>query len=390
MSMYQLGRLVLSTGFVGRSSPTVFHGALWGSVSRIVLLVGGYAFKFPTMHSWRLFLLGLLANMQEKEFSDMKHPKMCPVLFSIFGGFLSVMKRATPITKEQYDSLDYSTWINEPEVIIPVENKHSSFGMIDGRIVAIDYGSSHTYDYRRAVSRLEVVNRTVVSTTLADLQGVFDRVSAGEITLQAGVAQAVDELAARGITGHIGLNGRRYELATYVRADIQTHVTQTTANLGFARMNEYSCDLLVVSAHAGARPRCFPFQGRVFSRSGTHKKYAPWSSTSYGEIAGLLGRNCGHFVDPFIEGLDRVPTREERDPARYDLGKSNADVYDESQEQRRLERGVRRWKHRETALKDAGVDAGRTRVKVKEWQARVREYTEGTGRTRRYDREKAG
>ena len=242
--------------------------------------------------------------------------------------------------------------------------------------------------YHHTVRRLETVNRTAVNSTVAALENVFAQVNAGDITLQAGVEQAVNELATRGVTGSIGVNGRRYELAPYVRAEIQTNVAQATADLGFARMDEYGSDLLVVSAHAGARPRCFPFQGRVFSRSGRHPKYAPWSSTSYGEIAGLLGRNCGHFVDPFIEGLDREPTKEERDPAKYELGKSNAQVYAESQEQRGLERRVRAWKHRVSALEAEGIDARRARDKVREWQGQLREHVEETGRTRRYDRER--
>lgn len=242
--------------------------------------------------------------------------------------------------------------------------------------------------FNRAANKLGIVNATAINTTLAALDEAYLQVSMGAFTLDAAVEQAVTKLARDGVTGAVFASGRTMQLAPYVRMVVRTEVMQTTSDLGFTRMEEYGSDLLQVSAHAGARPRCAPFQGRIFSRSGTHKRFAPWSSTSYGEPAGLLGINCGHFVTPFIEGLDRMPTREERDPAQYELGRPNSEVYEESQEQRYNERMIREWKHREKALKAAHIDSERARIKVREWQARQRAFIERTDRTRRYGRER--
>jgi hypothetical protein len=38
------------------------------------------AYKLPSFYSWKHFLLGLLANMQEAEFSRTGRPELCPVL----------------------------------------------------------------------------------------------------------------------------------------------------------------------------------------------------------------------------------------------------------------------------------------------------------------------
>ncbi len=44
-------------------------------VTRTVFLCGRLAFKLPCMrYGWRLFLQGLLANMQEREFSRTRWP----------------------------------------------------------------------------------------------------------------------------------------------------------------------------------------------------------------------------------------------------------------------------------------------------------------------------
>lgn len=115
--------------------------------TRTVILIGGYAIKIPVFTEWRLFLSGLLANIQEVTFSRAGWPELCPVIWSIPGGWLVVMQRAEPLTREQFFALNYAEWIKggkdlpKGEWVIPVENKQDSFGYLDGRLVAVDYGS---------------------------------------------------------------------------------------------------------------------------------------------------------------------------------------------------------------------------------------------------------
>lgn len=109
--------------------------------TRTVLLTKNYAFKFPTFVEWRLFLKGLLGNIQETQFSPLSK-QLCPVLFSIPGGFLVVMPRCKPLTLDEFSNLDYESFIYKtPDLVLPVENKLDSFGLYEGRIVAVDYGS---------------------------------------------------------------------------------------------------------------------------------------------------------------------------------------------------------------------------------------------------------
>ncbi len=112
----------------------------WGT-TRTVLLIGRWAVKVPSLTEWRLFLLGLLANMQEACLSRCGWPELCPVTFSIPGGWLIVMHRAEPITRDEFFTLDVERWRNRDEYTVPVEAKLDSFGRLNGSIVAIDYGS---------------------------------------------------------------------------------------------------------------------------------------------------------------------------------------------------------------------------------------------------------
>lgn len=106
--------------------------------TRTVVIAGGLCFKTPSMHSWQTFLWGLLGNMQERLFWTTKWPELCPVLFSIPGGWLVVMPKVEPLSDDDWEKVNRN-WGNM--VHVPAELKRDSFGVLDGRIVAVDYGS---------------------------------------------------------------------------------------------------------------------------------------------------------------------------------------------------------------------------------------------------------
>lgn len=109
--------------------------------TRIVILTRRLAFKIPNVRNgWRLFLYGLLANMQERTFSRAGWPELCPVRWSIPGGWLVVMPRARPLSDDEFLAFDAEAFIDKPDYHVPAEAKADSFGWLDGRVVAIDYG----------------------------------------------------------------------------------------------------------------------------------------------------------------------------------------------------------------------------------------------------------
>lgn len=111
--------------------------------TRIVVLVGRWAVKLPNFcDGWKLFLFGLLANMTERVFwKEGGWPQLCPVLFSIPGGWLVVMRRVREMTDDEFESFNSREWAERGDYLIPCEHKSNSFGWLDGRIVCLDYGS---------------------------------------------------------------------------------------------------------------------------------------------------------------------------------------------------------------------------------------------------------
>ena len=119
-------------------------GTEWNrqGITREVFLIGRWAFKFPRIVSgWRMFLCGLLANMQERSFAAAGWPELCPVVFSIPGGWLVVMRRARPLTPEEWSNFRPYDFCEKGDHVIPAETKLDSFGVLDSRIVAVDYGN---------------------------------------------------------------------------------------------------------------------------------------------------------------------------------------------------------------------------------------------------------
>ena len=265
--------------------------------------------------------------------------------------------------------------------------------------------------YEQSADKLNLVNTVMLESTQAAYKAtvadIVTRISAtqdilnvatGEVVagvspLNQAVRQAVKKMVENGITGFIDHGGHRWSPEAYVTMDVRTTMGNTARAAVFERMDEYNDDLYQVSHHDGARPLCYPWQGKVISRidavrdvtddqGNTVHVYAQ-SETSYGEAAGLFGINCGHYPIPFIPGFSRI-----RPP---DQNKEQNDKeYAESQEQRRLERQLRYERRDLNVLKaqEASADEIKAqRTRVKNARDELDQFCEETGRARRTSRE---
>ena len=121
--------------------------------TRLVLLMGKYAIKVPNVcDGWRLFLRGLLANMQEAQWSrGWEQGGLCQVRWAIPGGWLLVMPRVRVMTREEFEEwawseeagqTGYERWAEEHGLAKErMDLTPENFGWWEGNLVAIDYGS---------------------------------------------------------------------------------------------------------------------------------------------------------------------------------------------------------------------------------------------------------
>ena len=246
--------------------------------------------------------------------------------------------------------------------------------------------------YARAVQlTTEEVQRAERTQTI--LNEATGNVATGVETRRVAMRRAIGRIADEGLTGFIDRAGHHWTPEAYVNMDIRTTVHNVAIQSTKAFMGDYNTYVFQVSSHAAARPLCYPYQGKYYSwdnsagevqlGDGRTAQYEPLNVTTYGQPAGLFGINCGHFPIPIIPGVT-IPHG--ADNIQDD--EANKKAYEESQEQRAIERKIRAAKRVVEMAGDTATDADKQRVK--DAQAEMREFIDRTGRTRRYDREQIG
>ena len=264
--------------------------------------------------------------------------------------------------------------------------------------------------YRQSADKLNLVNTVMLDSTRqayqATVSDIVTRMSAtqdilnvatGEVvtgvsSMNQAVRHGVMKMVENGITGFIDHGGHHWSPEAYVTMDVRTTMANTARAAVWERQEQYGNDLYQVSHHDGARPLCYPWQGKVISRDDFSREveddegntvhvYAQ-SETSYGEAAGLFGINCGHYPIPFIPGFSRIRPPEQNE-------EENAKEYEESQKQRALERKVREEKRDLAVLKAQGAsdeEIKAQRDKVRQANANLTEFCDKTGRAKRSGR----
>lgn len=126
-------------------------------------------------------------------------------------------------------------------------------------------------------------------------------VASGVETRRVAVRRAIGRISAEGLTGFIDRAGRHWTPEAYVNMDVRTTVHNTAIQATRARMNDFGTQVFQVSSHAGARPLCYPYQGKFYSwdnsegdiqlGDGSVVRYEALNRTTYGQAAGLFGRH---------------------------------------------------------------------------------------------------
>lgn len=165
-------------------------------------------------------------------------------------------------------------------------------------------------------------------------------------------AQAVREALADIIVNGVEVRyptGHRDTIETATARAVRTGISQASAHIQTARMDEFGVDLVLVSSHLGARPEHAVWQGKVYSRSGTDDKYPDFvEATGYGSVTGLCGINCRHNFSPWFEG--------QGNPFEQFDSEENQKQYELEQRQRTMERRIRNTKRQVMNWKTAGDD----------------------------------
>lgn len=181
------------------------------------------------------------------------------------------------------------------------------------------------------------------------------KASSGAFSPQQAIADAIKQVAQDGAFV-IYPSGHRDRLDVAVRRNVMTGIGQTTGEICLANARELGCDLMEITAHAGARPSHANWQGQIVSLSG-RKGYLSLSDIGYGTGDGFKGWNCRHDWYPYFEGSTRMYS----DKDLKELDAENIEfpdgsmhtLYEAEQYQRALERRIRQTKRTLAACDEA-------------------------------------
>lgn len=241
--------------------------------------------------------------------------------------------------------------------------------------------------YEKTAGTFRNLTLTTARTATHQFEQALDRaymqITLGGMDYNTAIRSTIKQLSTEGVGAIRYPTGRTDTIEVAVRRAVVTGVNQTALRLQDARADEMGADLVEVSAHAGARPSHAQWQGGIYSRSGKSKKYPDFvKTTGYGTGAGLGGWNCSHSFRPWFEGMSRTYDKallKEYQAKDYEYNGVRMTEYEALQEQRKIERSIRRWKREKNALDAAGLDSSEASAKITEWNRRQKDFLEQTG-----------
>lgn len=185
--------------------------------------------------------------------------------------------------------------------------------------------------------------RAAQKTFIRACDTAYHQAITGAISPSQAVREALEDIV------HDGLyvdypSGHRDTIETATARAVRTGISQASAHIQLARMEEMGVDLVIVSSHLGARPSHHVWQGKIYSLTGNGYPDF-YKATDFGTVTGLCGANCRHSFSCYFDGMGNPF-------ANYDSDE-NLKQYEKEQHQRTLERRIRKTKQQVMGLRTA-------------------------------------
>lgn len=189
---------------------------------------------------------------------------------------------------------------------------------------------------------------------IVECDRAYYSVESGAVSYTQAFREAINRIADEGVVvayrDKDGRITRKDTIETATLRNIRTGISQSCADVTNARMEEMEWDIVLVSAHLGARytdkndfTNHFWWQGKFYSKSGKDERFPPFSVCGQGDVQGINGANCRHSYGPG-DG--------EFNPYSDFDSEENRKAYDLSQRQRQLENRIRHTKRQVMAIKE--------------------------------------
>ena len=237
----------------------------------------------------------------------------------------------------------------------------------------------------QAISDLNLINTTLPKSIQKTYKSIIEKsvaeVVAGTKSSDKAIRDTIMKWQKKNFTGFVDKGGREWRADAYARAIIKTTTFSVYNEMRTAPAKEMGVDTYYYSKKATAREACAPLQRKIVTIEGEEhtekgvKVYA-LKDYGYGTAGGCLGVHCGHYLTPFIIGVNELP-----DDPEYlkDLTPEQAEENARIEaKQRALERAIRNQKERVHVAGQLNDDELLTseRAKLRSLQSKIRAYVD--------------
>ncbi|MCL2504424.1 MAG: phage minor capsid protein [Coriobacteriia bacterium] len=317
----------------------------------------------------------------------------------------TVLMRYQPmITDEVMDAVQ-STLLAADSRDVSLLARYYGAAAVTPAVAALSTLRARELAYQTARGLAEIINRqniAMVESAAATWYEVTGNVilgkNAGLVPMKKLIAEGVMRLQEAGITHIDYISGVSNHIDVAIRRHIVSQASQTGGQMTIARLEEYGHELVITSAHYGARPSHAQWQGQPCALHGAKiidgVEYPSLEAfTGYGTVQGLKGVNCRHSLGPYFPGITELPDLGFPKESEH-IGMSSEDYYDATQRQRELERRIRSTKRDIAALEKAelGLESPayvQKRLLLGRQQGMIADHCRMNNLPRQYVREKA-
>lgn len=325
---------------------------------------------------------------------------------NVFDWQVDKMNQLRLVNKETVKALSKATGKAEKEIRKAIESTG-----ID-TIKSVDYELSEIYDKPPVPSEIDkilesyvkqtfrefdnFVNQTLIDTNYGKgtvskmyqkmVEEATGKVLAGTTTTNKAITDTVVKWARNGIdTAFVDRGGNVWRLENYARTVIRSTVNRTYREQRISRMDDYDVNTVLISSLPDPREICSQIQGKVATTLTVEENDTGYPSIyeyGYTTPGGLFGINCRHSMFAFVPGLN------ENNQKQYSESEMNENR-ELRNKQRYYERQVRDAKRSQKLAEITGDEESIQRYKnlVRNRQKAMREFIDGSGRTRDYSRE---
>ena len=200
------------------------------------------------------------------------------------------------------------------------------------------------------------------------LESAVASVVSGTKSDKKALSEAVLKMYERGFTAFKDRGGKTWTVERYAQTVIRTTTFRVYREMRERSADELGVDTYYYSAKSSARELCAPLQHQIVTkgvaRTINGERVLSLPDYGYGSPGGCLGINCGHYLTPFVVGVNYKPELPEylqhlteKEAKQNALDKARLKAFD---------REIRINKDKQILAKELGDKELQTKLKLKE------------------------